>query len=203
MAAFISLSAVVEGDIDAAVAERLARATKVDLVAVHTSRGKNQLDARLNGYNRAARHGNWLVLRDLDRDAKCAPELVRELLPEPSRGMHLRIAVRSIEAWVLADVERASRFLGISQSLVPQAPDALADPKRTLVTLASRSSRRTIREDLVPARGMSAKVGPVYTSRLVDFITSSWRPGSAATRSPSLASCLRDLRRLKSDSGVR
>jgi len=108
--------------------------------------------------------------------------------------MRLRIAVRSVEAWLLGDAERLSAFLHVSSDRIPSHPDDLDDAKQTLVNLARRSKSREIQEDLVPARGTSARVGPAYAARLIEFAGRKWRPSVAARRSGSLKRCVASLR---------
>jgi len=104
-----------------------------------------------------------------------------------------------VEAWLLADHERIARYLRISESRVPVAPEALPDAKRTLVNLARRSRSASVREDFVPHAGRSATVGPLYTARLIEFTERYWRPEVAATASPSLDRALRSLRALAAE----
>ena len=192
------ISGAVEGDIDDAVARRLVAHVGAAIGDIHVKYGKAALLARINGYNQAARHMPWLVLVDLDNDAGCAPDYVEECLPAKSRsnGMCLRVAVREIESWLLADPEHMATFLGVRQRDLPRNPDSLADPKATIVRLAARSRRRAIREDLVPRRGSGRPVGPAYNSQLMEFARTKWRPERAAAVSVSLAKCLSSLRRL-------
>jgi hypothetical protein len=114
--------------------------------------------------------------------------------------MCLRVAVRAVEAWLLADAERLATFLYIPRHRVPTLPDAEADPKATLVRLARRSRSRLIRRDMVPRMGSSARVGPGYAGRIVEFVTATasrgWRPAVAAEHSDSLRRCLDALRGL-------
>lgn len=70
-----------EGTVDTAIARRILGDLGLESGAVHGEKGKNWLDRNLRGYNNAARFAPWLVLRDLDRDAECAPELLASLLP--------------------------------------------------------------------------------------------------------------------------
>lgn len=194
--AVIPLSAAVEGIADEAALRRLADHSGVELGAVYVTGGKQQLDRRLSGFNFAARRSPWLVLRDLDIDADCAPSLIRNLVPNRSALLGLRIPVRSLEAWLLADRENLAAFLRLSVDRVAVQPEAIERPKLELVSLARRSRRRTIRRDMVPAEGVSAKVGPGYNAHLIEFISRHWRPEEAARRSASLTGCLRALRRL-------
>lgn len=193
------LSVAVEGISDEAVVRRLCTTTGVEVGAVYVTGGKPKLDARLGGFNHSAQYRPWLVLRDLDTDAGCAPTLRAQLLPHPAPGMHLRIPVTSIEAWLLADRTHIAQFLGISLRAVPTEPDSLMRPKRTLVDLAQRSRKRAIREDLVPREGTARELGPGYTARIIEFATTLWNPEEAAERSDSLARCIRRLKQLSGD----
>lgn len=193
MAGVAVVTLAVEGDSDRAAAVRILETLGFEAGPVHGLRGKPWLMQHLPGYNNAARFAPWLVLVDLNGDAHCAPEFTTRVLSSPAPHMHLRVAVRAVEAWLLADVERLARFLGVSESRCPPDPDALDNPKRTLVDLA-RHARRAIREDMVPAPGTSIAVGPGYTGRIIEFAAAHWRPVVAARHSDSLARCLRALR---------
>jgi hypothetical protein len=190
------LTIVVEGISDEAVVRKLCLVAQVAVGPVHIQRGKVQLDEHIAGYNAAARYAPWLVVRDLNSDAECAPELREKLLPEPAEYMYLRIAVRSIEAWLFADRDGIARYLRISKALVPRDTEALEKPKRTLVNLARRSRKRAIREDMVPAEGVSAEVGPGYTARVIEFSTYHWNPEVAAAHADSLKRCFNALRQI-------
>ena len=189
------MTLAVEGDTDVPVARRLLSTVALEIGQVYGRQGKGRLSQRLAGYNHAAFRTPWFVIRDLDHDAPCAPDLVRQLLPLRAPQMCFRVAIRSAEAWLLADRERMARFLGVSETLLHPDPAALPHPKRTLIDLARRSRKRAIREDLVPAEGTSAQVGPGYAARVREFASELWRPEAAAQLSPSLAGCLEALRR--------
>src|SRR4051794_1071370 len=107
------VSILVEGLVDAEVSRRLLAHVGMDVGGVYGLRGKARVDERLQAYNRAAEHACWFVLRDLDEDAPCGGELVRLLLPEQSRRMIFRVAVHAVEAWLLADAQRLSGYLGV------------------------------------------------------------------------------------------
>ncbi len=183
------ISAAVEGDPDEAVARKLAETVGLEISAVHGKKGKGYLDQKAAAFNAAARFGPWLILRDLDNDAPCPGELVHRLLARPSRHMMLRIAVRSVESWVLADKDAFRRFMGIASARVPDRPDDLPNPKGTLVGLA-RTSRYS---DMAPDPGAPNSVGPAYNARLIEFIMLHWRPRVAARNSESLRRCLAKL----------
>jgi hypothetical protein len=194
---FAPFTVAVEGPTDRAVIARLLEDVGIEFGAIHICGGKGKLDKRVLSYNHAARHTPWLVLRDLDEDAPCAPGLVAQLLPSPSALMCFRIVVRSMEAWLLADTEGMASFLAVSQQSLPASPDLLANPRMELLRLAKKARHKDIREDFLPAAGMMVRVGPGYTARLIEFATLHWRPERAAERSPSLNSCLRALRRFR------
>ena len=183
----------VEGRGDVAIVRRILGALGCDIHRVHGQRGKSVLDRSISGYNNAAQFSPWLVVRDLNSDEPCAGALVSRLLPNAAPQMRFRIAVCEAESWLLADAERICKFLKIAQKWIPDAPEALEDPKRELVTLANRSRSRKLREDMVPAPGTTAKVGPAYVSRISEFASRYWRPRVAATRSESLRRCMTSL----------
>jgi hypothetical protein len=105
---------------------------------------------------------------------------------EPHANLVFRVAVREIESWLPADREGFADFLGIGSDLIPLQPDQIPDPKQTLVKLARRSRRRTLRESIVPRRGSTAVQGPDYNGCLGDFVRGHWNRNAAAERSPSL-----------------
>lgn len=185
-----------EGDVDAQIGQRILSLVGLESGPTYVKFGKGNLDKRISAYNNAARFAYWLVLRDLDQDCSCAPELLRELLPHPAPMMMLRVAVRSIESWLMADRERLGKFLSVPIDTIPMDPETLDHPKTALVNLARRSKRRAIREDMVPAEGMSRQVGPGYTGQITEFANRLWRPEVASTRSDSLFRCIRALERL-------
>jgi hypothetical protein len=181
-----TITVAVEGLTDAPVLRRLLAHVGHDIAVVHGGHGKGEIDRNISGYNNAGRFAPWLVLRDLDHDAECPAALVTELLPERAEYMQFRIAVRAMESWLIADGNALARFLSVKERAVPNNPDELENPKDTLVALARQSRRRDIREDMVPARGTSAAIGPAYSSRIEEFAREHWRPAIAATRSISL-----------------
>lgn len=198
----ITLSLVVEGPTDELVLLRLLELCGLGAAATYGKTGKAWVLKSLPAYNSAARHSPWLVLIDLDHDAACAPVYRQTLLPHPGQHMLLRIAVRAVEAWLLADPAGVSRFLGIKTTVIPGKPDELPDPKRTFVDLARKASRRAMREDMVPRPASGRMVGPAYTSRIAEFVNTQWQPEAAALRSPSLTSCIRALRRLSGNANA-
>jgi len=189
----------VEGPTDVGVARALLRsAGLVPADQPYLMNGKAALDRRVPAYAKAAELAPWFVLRDLDRDAPCAGELVARLAPARPVKLCLRIAVRSVESWLLADRKHLAAFLDLSAALLPAEPDRELNPKQVLVGLAARSRRRDIRQDMAPRPGSLARVGPNYAARLNEFAEAAWDPRVAANASASLARCLAALKRLRS-----
>jgi hypothetical protein len=193
----------VEGLLDEAVLKRLIAHVGAEPGPIHVKHGKANLRNGIQGYNAAARFAPWAVLVDLNHEAECAPPLVNDWLPSPRQRIRLRIAVREVEAWLLADRARLARFLGVARSRIPQTPDNLDDPKQTMVNLGRGSRRRALREDMVPRPRSGIAQGPAYTSRLTEFVNDrakGWRPEVAAHGSDSLDRCIRSLRGLADQS---
>jgi hypothetical protein len=182
-----SVALATEDELSEAVGERLLAA------AVHALRPDLKLRRGGFGYLRSgmdkwcllARTQPVVVLTDLDRQ-RCPSTLVKSWFGERSqpRNLLLRVAVREVEAWLLADHEAMARLLGRAARL-PTDPDVLPDPKQQLLQLAQHGTRR-LREDLVAKTGAIAGQGIAYNERLCEFVRTDWSPERAAVRSESL-----------------
>jgi hypothetical protein len=104
-----------------------------------------------------------------------------------------RVAVREIEAWLIADHEGIITLFGPRVSKVAENPDLLADPKRAILHYAKKAPR-DIREDILPQRNAIALTGLGYNRRLQDFVRTGWNPDRAAARSDSLRRTRQRLR---------
>ena len=160
------ISAAVEGDVDEAVVRRLVAHAGGQTGDVYGKNGKPALRRRIDGYNNAARYTPWVVLVDLDNDADCAPSIREEWVPAPAPNLCFRIAVREVEAWLMADVQTLARYLSVGLSRISADPETLERPKDAMVDLARRSRRNDIRKDMVPRQKSGRRVGPAYASRL-------------------------------------
>jgi hypothetical protein len=160
--------------------------------------GKQRLDEKLPAYNAAATREPFLVLRDLDQDADCAPSLLQLRNRAPSEFMCFRIVVRSLEAWLLADSSALANWLKIEEARIPLAPEELPNPKEALLALARRSTSNDIKSDLLPLPKSGRQTGPLYASRLQHFIDDRWdvRRVIASGRAPSLARAVACLERV-------
>jgi hypothetical protein len=196
MTKVVTISAAVEGTVDEAVARRLILFAGGCLGPVHVKQGKQSLQQRVGGYNDAAKYAPWMVLVDLDNDHVCAAQLRAAWLAQQAPCLCFRIAVRAVEAWLLADFEAIATFLRVARGKIPREPEILDNPKATIVALAQGSRRPEVREDMVPRNGSGRSVGPAYSSRLIEFASLSWRPAAAAARAESLRRAIDCLRRL-------
>lgn len=199
MSGHVFISGAVEGMLDEAVLRRLLKEMGAMAGPIYGKNGKPFLLQKVNAYNQAARFVPWFILVDLDHDADCAPPFLQSCLPNPAPYMNFRVAVREIEAWLLADRERLSKFLSVGASRIPHNPEILGSPKLTMVEIAKHSRRRDVRENMLPRAGSGLKTGPAYTSFLIEFARDSehgWRPSVAAKSSDSLDRCMRRLEQL-------
>lgn len=148
--------------------------------------GFGYLKKTIRGFNNAAKGTPFLVLTDLD-NCECPPGLINNWLPVPKHNnLIFRVAVREAEAWLLAHRDAFAEFLGISNDLVPIYPDDEQDPKQCLINLARTSRKRRLREAIVPREGTTAKIGPDYNGKLIEFLVNHWNAQQASQNSPSL-----------------
>ena len=137
------------------------------------------------GLNHGAKGMPYLVLTDLD-NAECPLALISSWLSQPKHpNLIFRVAIKEVEAWLLAHREAFAEFLGISVGLIPGDVDEIADPKQLLIDLANRSRKRNLRDAIVPARNSTAKIGKDYNCQLIQFVQQSWQvePAQATSRS--------------------
>ena len=158
--------------------------------------GFGYLRSRMDNWKQMANRQIVMVLTDLDKLA-CPIVLRNDWLGKDTicpKNLLLRIAVREVESWVLADHEGMRQLIG-SKGRLPPIPDELLDPKQHLLELA-RLAPRKIREDLLTSEGAIASQGIGYNHRLVAWVQSVWCPQRAAERSPSLRRTLTVLANL-------
>jgi hypothetical protein len=163
-------------------------------------RGFGYLKKTIRGFNQAARGTPFLVLTDLDQGI-CPRQLVTEWLPVPKHpNLLFRIAVRAVEAWVLADREAFGKFFGVDNKHMCLPTDQLSDPKRVLIDLVARTRHRELREAIVPTRRSTAKQGPDYNRPLTEFLEKAWKLHRAVNHSESLKRTLEVIRQFRHSS---
>ena len=148
--------------------------------------GFGYLRSKMDSWCEIAKRKPILLLTDLDTVA-CPLALKAAWMGnrKPAENLVFRIAVREIEAWLLADHEALRTLIG-NRGTLPPDPDLLPDPKQFLLRLVARQASREIREDLIANAGSIASQGIGYNSRLGQLIASVWDPARAGTRSRSL-----------------
>ena len=186
----IPLHLVIEDELSEVVIRRVLEDTGKGYAigSTYGRTGFGYLRSTASKWNAAAAAGTpILLLTDLDQHA-CPPELIAEWLNYACHANFIfRVAVREVESWLLADREGFAQFLGISSVLVPAAPDQVNDPKQTLINLARRSRRSTLKKSIIPREGSTATQGPDYNGCLGDFVRGRWDVNVARSRSPSLS----------------
>ncbi len=156
--------------------------------------GNTKFRSKLSALMKSAALNRPVVLIT-DLDAKvCAPALVSDwlegkVLPE---YVGFRVAVREIESWILADRQGFSDFLGIAETLVPARPEALPNPKTSLLKLAEKSRAAVAKDIIIPAGARQSK-GIGYNRVLASFIETTWDPKAASAVAPSLERARRRL----------
>src|SRR5690606_11696976 len=139
--------------------------------AVYGKVGKATLRNKINGYNNAAKHSPWFVLVDLNGEADCARPLLQAWLPVRAPNLCFRVAVRQVEAWLMADAEMLAKFLRAPRAEVPANPEAIQNAKAAMVNIARKSKQSAMKDDMVPRHGSGRSVGPAYSSRLIEYAT--------------------------------
>lgn len=183
-----------EDALSEAVALRLIAEIKAPHHVTHTlgGRGFGYLRSKMDSWCQMAQHQIMLVLTDLDR-ASCLLEFRNQWLANqaPPDSLLLRIAVKEVESWVLADHVAMRDLIG-PKGVLPTDPDQLPDPKRTLLGLA-KLAPRDVRDDLVRITNGNVQQGLGYNARLVNCVNTTWCPQRAAERSPSLRRACKHL----------
>lgn len=155
--------------------------------------GYGYIKTNISKFNLASKQTCYFVLTDLDLK-ECAISLREEWIKEPiNKNLIFRVAVREVEAWLLADKENFANFLGVSSVNIPLDPEKLRDPKQELINISKKSKHRDLREDIIPRQNSTAKQGPNYNSRLIEFIEDYWDINTAARSADSLRRCIKAL----------
>ena len=196
----IPIFLAVEDDLSEFMLRRLLRERSVDYTvsAVFKQAGFGHLKKKSPAFNNMAKACPVLLLTDLDQ-RPCAPELIQDWLKRPKHpDFLLRVAVREVEAWLLACDVPLRQYLGTRKTFAFPQPEDLIDPKMELLKLAEVSARRDIREAVTrrDTRG-NLRQGPAYDSTLSIFLNGHWDAAEAASRCPSLGRMLQALSNLE------
>lgn len=149
--------------------------------------GFGQIKARFDRYLNACNVVPHVVLTDLDLH-ECPMKLMQDWgipRPLPAR-LIFRVAVREVEAWLLADRQRMAEFLQVALAKVPTDVEGEIDPKRSLINLARRSRSKRFSLEFCPAVDSKASQGVLYNDHLIRFVNEMWRVDVARESSSSL-----------------
>jgi len=177
-----------EDPVSEAVGRRLLADHTSDLVIVESlgGTGFGYLRSRVRNFCEIARTRPVVLITDLDRIA-CPPALITDWLGTNRRpsAFLLRIAVREIESWLLADRTEVADFLSVPARHISSDPESIPDPKGALLG-ACRRAPRDVRMDMVAGTGSLAAQGLLYNQRLCQFVQERWSPARASRVSRSL-----------------
>lgn len=188
----IVLNVIVEDALSEEVARRLLAEVDYRGEAIfRVMRGNAKIREGLNKFIGASRFSPHVVLTDLDQ-YPCPPALldawgINRLPPT----MLLRIAVREVESWLMADRDAISDFLHVAKEKVPSEPDAEIDTKKCLFGIVRRSRKRRLKADILPTSG--SHIGPLYNEHFCRFVREVWCIEKAMENSFSLARSVRRL----------
>lgn len=151
--------------------------------------GFGQIKVSLPAFNNAAATGRpYIVLTDLDIHVRCPGQLLAAWLPRvtPSPNLIFRVAVKEVEAWLLADRVNLAEHLHVNLHKMPIRVERLKDPKVKIVKLVQYSSSDEIQQDMLPENGSTAEVGRCFERVLLNFVRQHWDIDQAASNSRSL-----------------
>jgi len=183
----IYINLAYEDDLSEAVMSRLLGHfdDKYSIHNTYSGHGFGYLKLNIRGFNQASIVSPFFILTDLD-NYECPPALIADWISFPLQPcLIFRVAIREVEAWLLADTKGLSDFLKVPLANFPSEPENEPDPKQTIIRLAKRSRNRKIREDIVPINE-NATIGPNYNGCLMNFVFHKWNIKNALTRSRSL-----------------
>lgn len=198
----IHICLATEDALSAAVAEKLLAVSGKPFQITQRlgNSGFGYLKKRLPNFNQIAVNVMpVLLLTDLDRT-----DCVLGFIEDWTKGMSVserllfRVAVREIEAWLLADQQAFADLLGIDSTLLPNEPENLLDPKQALLNLVRRSKQRKLKDMILPGKNTNNTVGLGYNTELVRYVREYWNPLTAAESAPSLARTLKRINELAS-----
>ncbi len=160
--------------------------------------GCGPIFALLNKYNEISKNVNSPVIVFIDLDnTPCAPRLLADHPihnMQPPNKFQIRVAVREVESWLLADKQGMETYFGIPQNSIPHYPEQLDDPKQELLNLIKGKARAEFKREMLP-KG-KAKIGSKYNKHLTDFINTVWDSTRACANANSLARAIERIKQL-------
>jgi len=186
---------VVEDELSGIVLRKLVEQSSNELSVsrVLPMRGFGNIKSGIQRFMNASNVIPHIVLTDLDQ-CECAPSLMNSWgVNITTQNLLFRVAVREVEAWLLADREGMSKYLNLPLAKMPLYPEMENDPKQTLINLVRKCKSRRFVEELVPATGSSASTGPLYNARMGGFVRDCWNIERAVVNSDSLSRAVKRI----------
>lgn len=179
---------VVEDELSGTVLRKIVEQSgnELSVYSVLITRGFGNIKNRIQQFLNASRAIPHIVLTDLDQ-MDCAPGLMKDWgVGLTNQELLFRVAVREVEAWLIADREGMATYLNLPVTKIPLHPELEVDPKQTLLNLVRRCKKKRLVDEIVPQAGSSASIGPLYNSRLGEFVRDYWSIERAVINSDSL-----------------
>lgn len=186
---------VVEGELDGIVLRKLVEQSGngLSVCRVLPMGGCEKIRSGIQRFKNASSVIPHIVLTDLDQ-RDCAPNLMKDWgVDTATQNLLFRVAVREVEAWLLADREGVAKYLNLPLAKMPLYPEQEKDPKQTFFNLVRKCKKRRLVEELVPAAGSSASIGPLYNARMGNFVRDSWSIQRALVNSDSLSRAVKRI----------
>ena len=187
--------------VDVAVEDELSELIVLKLLATSATSGRSYhvgttcrrggfgyLRGTIKGWNAAAAGKPFVVLTDLDL-SPCPSHLIQEwLTSKQNPTLIFRIAVKEVEAWLLADVSNLSDYLRVASRLIPKRLDEISDPKDSIIDLARQSRLKSVRDSLVPRPGTpQSKASDIMNASALSSAVHGMCGSLPRTRPPSQA----------------
>ena len=183
----VSLTLIVEDQLSEYVVRKMLQEFNAGYQVSNALRwNKDKIRTRVNAINMSSHGAAFFVLTDQDTKDRCPPDAINELSAPIHQNLLYRFAVMEVESWVMAHRTAISQYLSVPLSKIPLDTDAIDTPKEYLINLVRKSRSSKIRKDIVPRQNSTAKVGPDYNGRLIDFVSQHWDVRVASQSSQSL-----------------
>ena len=188
-----------EDSVTSAIIRKVIRycTKEIEIISELPARG-GQIKSKIGEFNKLSASFPVILLTDLDATI-CAPELMRQLLPNDKHANFIfNIAVDEAEAWLMADRVGFSEYFAIDVDEMPVSCQT-KQGGRTVLTemdfrykssmylthdLIKKSRKKEFIKQLTPREGASK--GPEYNSVILPFIENKWNIDDALTNSDSL-----------------
>jgi len=158
---------------------------------VYRRNGNRYIIANINHFNEDADNIPYFILTDLDY-WPCPPGLMDEWLDDEKHpNLIFRIAVHSVESWLMADFDNFSHFFRIPNEEMRRDLEEIIEPQKYLLFLIDKYSTKEFKDAMLPKKG--AKIGRQYNAYLTEFINKRWNYHYAERYSKSLRHALRAI----------